>query len=54
MKTFLLGFILLLAGAQWAGAQSKQDSTLPRTYTKTEQELMISPKKNGSGWPTKM
>ena len=38
MKAFILA--LLLAGAQLSNAQSKQDSTSPRTYTKAEQELI--------------
>ncbi|MES2893773.1 MAG: nuclear transport factor 2 family protein [Bacteroidota bacterium] len=39
MKAFILG-LLLIAGAQVGNAQSKQDSTSPRTYTKAEQELI--------------
>jgi len=40
MKAFILGFFLLLAGTQWSGAQSKQDSTSPGSYTKAEQEIV--------------
>ena len=39
MKAFILA-LLLLAGAQLSNAQSKQDSTSSRTYTKAEQELI--------------
>ena len=40
MKALILGLFLLLAGVQRASAQSKQDSTSPRTYTKAEQEII--------------
>ena len=40
MKTIMLGFFLLLAGAQWSLAQSIQDSTSPGNYTKAEQEII--------------
>jgi hypothetical protein len=40
MKALILGLFLLLAGVQWSNAQSKQDSTSPRSYTKAEQEII--------------
>lgn len=40
MKALILGFFLLLAGVQWSSAQSKQDSTSTRNYTKAEQEII--------------
>ena len=40
MKALILGSFLLIANAQWSGAQSKQDSTSRKTYTKTEQEIV--------------
>jgi hypothetical protein len=40
MKGFILGFILLFAGVQWSSAQSKQDSTSTRKYSKAEQEII--------------
>ena len=40
MKALILGLFLLLAGVQWSSAQSKQDSTSTRNYTKAEQEII--------------
>ena len=40
MKAFILGIFLLLANVQWAVAQSKQESTPIRNYTKGEQEII--------------
>jgi hypothetical protein len=40
MKALILGFSLLLAGVQWSSAQTKQDSTSTRNYTKAEQEII--------------
>lgn len=40
MKALILGLFLLLAGVQWSSAQSKQDSTSARNYTKAEQEII--------------
>ena len=40
MKALILGLFLLLAGVQWSNAQSKQDSTSTRNYTKAEQEII--------------
>ena len=40
MKALILGLFLLLAGVQWSSAQSNQDSTSPRSYTKAEQEII--------------
>lgn len=40
MKALILGLFLLLAGLQWSSAQSKQDSTSARKYTKAEQEII--------------
>ena len=40
MKKVMLGLYLLLAAVQWSGAQSKQDSTSTRSYTKAEQEMI--------------
>ena len=45
MKALILGFFLLLAGAHWSSAQSKQDSTSTRNYTKAEQEIINLSKK---------
>lgn len=40
MKALILGFFLLLAGAQRSNAQPGQDSASTRTYTKAEQEVI--------------
>lgn len=40
MKALILGLFLLLAGVQWSSAQSGQDSTSTRNYTKAEQEII--------------
>jgi hypothetical protein len=40
MKALILGVFLLLAGVQWSSAQSMQDSTSTRNYTKAEQEII--------------
>ncbi|HET6769975.1 MAG TPA: nuclear transport factor 2 family protein [Chitinophagaceae bacterium] len=40
MKALILGLFLLLGGVQWSSAQSKQDSTSTRNYTKEEQEII--------------
>ncbi len=40
MKALILGLFLLLTGMQWSSAQSKQDSTSTRNYTKAEQEII--------------
>ncbi|MDX2045857.1 MAG: nuclear transport factor 2 family protein [Chitinophagaceae bacterium] len=40
MKALILGLFLLLTGVQWSSAQSKQDSTSTRNYTKAEQEII--------------
>ena len=40
MRALILGLFLLLAGVQRSSAQSKQDSTSTRNYTKAEQEII--------------
>jgi len=40
MKALIPGLFLLLAGVQWSGAQSTNDSTSKRNYTKAEQEII--------------
>src|SRR5688572_3788725 len=40
MKALILGLFLMLSGVQWSSAQSKQDSTSTRNYTKAEQEII--------------
>jgi Domain of unknown function (DUF4440) len=40
MKTLILGLFLLLAGVQWSSAQTKEDSTSTKSYTKAEQEII--------------
>ena len=40
MKAFILSVLTLLTGLQAAIAQSKQDSTLTKNYTKSEQEIV--------------
>lgn len=45
MKNFIPGLCFLLMGAQWCSAQSNQDSTSKKTYTKAEQEIISLSKK---------
>jgi len=40
MKKVMLGLYLLFAAVQLSNAQSKQDSTSTRSYTKAEQEMI--------------
>src|SRR6186713_3226005 len=40
MKAVILGLFLCIACVQWSNAQSKQDSSSKRNYTKAEQELI--------------
>jgi len=40
MNVLILGLFFLLAGVQWSSAQSKQDTTSRRSYTKAEQEII--------------
>lgn len=40
MKALIPGLFLLLTCVQWSFAQSKQDTTATRTYTKAEQEII--------------
>jgi Domain of unknown function (DUF4440) len=40
MKMSLLSLCFLLLTVQWCGAQSKQDSTAARNYTKAEQKII--------------
>ncbi len=40
MKALIISLFLLLAGAQWSSAQSRQDSSTAKSYTKEEQEII--------------
>ncbi len=40
MKALIPGFFMLFASVQWSGAQSGQESTSTRNYTKEEQEII--------------
>ena len=40
MKSSLLGILMLMLSVQWSNAQTKPDSSLLRTYTKAQQEIV--------------